>query len=227
MIDAFSHGDYLSGPLDFRIIFLAILIAFVCGQAVAWTYMLTHTGLSYSRSFVNSLVVMPVLVCLVLMVLSSNLVTAFGLLGVLSIVRFRNVLRDSYDTTFILTAVVLGAACGTQKFTSAIIGCLSISVITFYLSYTVFGTRHRYGLIVNVSWTRDPSELFELDRLLKRHTRKALCANRRSGADGGTELSYRLLLRDPSKVDLLMGELKATNGISRVSSVTAEDESEF
>ncbi|MDB6156100.1 MAG: uncharacterized protein JWL90_4553 [Chthoniobacteraceae bacterium] len=226
MMDLFLRGDY-TAVLDYKIVFLALLVSFVCGQMVAWTYMITHTGLSYSRSFVNSLVVMPVIVCLVLMVLSSSLVTAFGLLGVLSIVRFRNVLRDSFDTTFILTVVVLGAACGTQKFASAVIGCGVVSALTVYLWYTSFGTRHRYGLILNLSWSREPAEIPELDRLLKRHTRKALCANRRTGSDGGTELSYRLLLRDPAKVDLLMSELKSTDGISRVSSVTAEDESEF
>ncbi len=226
-MNEFLRGDYASAPLDYRLVLLALLIAFVCGHIVSWTYMLTHTGLSYSRSFVNTLIVMPVIVALVLMVLSNNPVTAFGLLGVLSIVRFRNVLRDTFDTSFLLTAVVLGLACGTQKFASAVIGCLMVTAITVYLWYTGFGTRHRYGMIVNLNWSRTPSEIDELERLLERHCRKAFCASRRSGPDGGTDLSFRLLLRDPARADELMNELKTSEGVSWVGSIDVEDQAEL
>ena len=73
---------------------LGLLLAFLTGHVIAWVYILTHSGLSYSRSFVNSLIVMPVIVAMVMMVLSNNLVTAFGLMAVFAIVRFRNILRD-------------------------------------------------------------------------------------------------------------------------------------
>jgi hypothetical protein len=222
----FLGGDYTSTPLDYRLVFLALLIAFACGHVVAWSYMLTHTGLSYSRSFVNSLVMMPVIVGLVIMVLSNNFVTAFGLLGVLSIVRFRNVLRDTFDTSFLLSSVALGLACGTQKFASAVIGCLVMTVITLYLWYTKFGTRHRYGMIVNLNWSGGISELGELEGVLDRHCRKTYCASRRTSGDGGTDLSYRLLLRDPGRADELIHELKSSRRIARVSSIDVEDHSE-
>lgn len=226
-MDSFFRGDYSAVPLDYRLILLALLLAFACGHVVAWTYMTTHSGLSYSRSFVNALILMPVIVALVLMVLSSNLVTAFGLLGVLSIVRFRNVLRDTFDSSFVLMVVVLGLACGTQKFASAVIGCLLLVLVTLYLWYSSFGTRNRYGLIVNLNWSRAAADLVELERLLKRHTNKSHCASRRTAADGGTDFSFRLLLRDPARSAELIAELGALAGVARVSSVTAEDESEF
>ena len=67
---------------------MGLLLAFVCGHAIAWVYMFTHTGLSYSKSFVNSLVVIPTIVSMVMLVLSNNLVTAFGLMAIFAIVRF-------------------------------------------------------------------------------------------------------------------------------------------
>jgi hypothetical protein len=219
-------GDYTSAPLDYRLVFLSLLIGFACGHVIAWSYILTHTGLSYSRSFVNSLIVMPVIVALVIMVLSNNFVTAFGLLGVLSIVRFRNVLRDTFDTSFLLTTVALGLACGTQKFSSALIGCLVVTAITFYLWYTGFGTRHRYGMIVNLNWSGAVSDLDELQRILERHCRKSYCAARRSSEEGGTDLSYRLLLRDPERADELIDELRTSKSVARVSSIDVEDQSE-
>ena len=92
--DWFFQGDFGSGPPNWPAMILGLLLAFGCGHIIAWVYMLTHSGLSYSRSFVNSLIIMPVIVSLVMMVLSNNLITAFGMMAVFAIVRFRNILRD-------------------------------------------------------------------------------------------------------------------------------------
>ena len=121
MIDDFFRGDFAAVPTNVPAMVLGLLLAFAGGHVIAWVYMFTHTGLSYSRSFVNSLVVMPIVVAMVMMVLSNNLVTAFGLMAVFAIVRFRNILRDTLDTTYVLGVIVIGMACGTQKFTSAVV----------------------------------------------------------------------------------------------------------
>jgi hypothetical protein len=194
---------------------------------MAWVYMLTHSGLSYSRSFVNALVVMPTIVAIVMNVLSNNLVTAFGMMAVFAIVRFRNILRDTLDTTYVLTVLVIGMACGSQKFTTAVIGCGLMAIGMLYLWTTSFGSRHRYDLIVNLHWARPLGELPELTRTLNRHSRRTLCASQRSHEGyEGTDLSYRLLLRDPRRMEEMLTELRGTTGVSRVTSMQAEDESE-
>src|SRR3954467_2038452 len=164
MIDFFSHGDFASAPMNVPAMIMGLLLAFACGHAVAWIYMLTHTGLSYSKSFVNSLIVIPTVVAMVMMVLSNNIVTAFGLMAVFAIVRFRNILRDTLDTTYILTVLVIGLACGSQKFTTAVIGCGLMSIGMLYLWTTSFGSRHRYDVIVNLHWARPLMELPDLTR---------------------------------------------------------------
>src|SRR5918992_5872172 len=152
--DWLLQGDYGSAPPNWPAMVLGLLIAFAAGQIIAWIYMLTHSGLSYSRSFVNSLIVMPTIVSLVMMVLSNNLVTAFGMMAVFAIVRFRNILRDTMDTTYVLSVIVIGMACGTQKYTSAVVGALLVAALMVYLWYTSFGSRHRYDLILNFRWNR-------------------------------------------------------------------------
>ena len=152
--DWFFQGDFGSQPPNWPAMVLGLLLAFGCGHIVAWVYMMTHSGLSYSRSFVNSLIIMPTVVSLVMMVLSNNLVTAFGLMAVFAIVRFRNILRDTLDTSYVLCVIVIGMAAGTMKFATAIAGCLLISSIMVYLWYTSFGTRHRYDTIINLHWSR-------------------------------------------------------------------------
>jgi hypothetical protein len=215
-------------PVNWPAVLLGLLLAFAGGQVIAWIYMVTHSGLSYSRSFVNALIVMPVIVALVMMVLSNNLVTAFGMMAVFAIVRFRNILRDTLDTSYILIVIVLGMASGTQKFASAILGTAIVAIAMLYLWATSFGSRHRYDLIVNLHWARSAKETDELRRVLDRHSWKAHLASQRSHESyEGTDLSYRLLLRDSERAEDLISELRQVAGVSRVTSMLAEDESEL
>lgn len=228
MLDWLLQGDYGSAPTNWPAVLLSLLLAFACGHVIAWVYMWTHSGLSYSKSFVNSLVVMPMIVALVMLVLSNNLVTAFGMMAVFAIVRFRNVLRDTLDTTYILISLVIGMAAGTQKYSSAVLGCAMGASVLLYLWFTSFGSRHRYDLIVNLHWAKSPKEMAELSSVLTRHSAKAHLASQRTHEGyEGTDLSYRLLLRDPSRSDELISELRQTPGISRVTSMQAEEESEI
>jgi len=227
-MDWLISGDYAAAPLNIPMMLLGLLLAFLCGHLMAWVYMLTHSGLSYSRSFVSALPLLSVIVALVMLVLSNNLVTAFGLMAVFAIVRFRNILRDTLDTTYVLAVIVIGMACGTQKFTSAVVGCLLIAGILLYFWFTSFGSRHRYDLILNLHWTRPLGELAALRQLLQRHSFKAQCTSQRPEETGpGADLSYRLLLRDASRVEELLTELKTLEGVAKVASLKAEDESEL
>ena len=227
MTDWFFRGDYASAPTNVPAMLLGLLLAFAGGHLVAWVYMLTHSGLSYSRAFVNSLVVIPTVVAMVMTVLSNNLVTAFGLMAVFAIVRFRNILRDTLDTSYVLVVIVIGMAAGTGKFSTAIIGCLVTAVIMIYLWSTSFGSRQRYDLVLNLHWGRPPAEMSELKLLLQRHSLRAICASQRSHEGfEGTDLSYRLLLRDPERMDQLLTELRSMQGVTRVTGLRAEEESE-
>lgn len=226
MTDFFS-SDYALSPTNVPAVMLGLLLAFVGGQTIAWVYMYTHSGLSYSRSFVASLLVIPVVVCLVMMVLSNNLVTAFGLMAVFAIVRFRNILRDTLDTTYVLTVIVIGMACGTLKFATAVLGCAILSLLLLYIWFSGFGTRHRFDVIVNLHWSRPMGELADLQGLFRRHSLKALCASQRANeGQEGMDFSYRLLLRNPERLDELLDELRQLPGATRVSGIKADEQSE-
>jgi len=223
-----ASGDFGMAPTNMAALGLGLLLAFCMGHVVSWVYMITHSGLSYSRAFVISLILMPVIVALVMNILSNNLIMAFGMMAVFAVVRFRNILRDTLDTVYVLTSIVLGMACGSQKFTTALLGCALIVGLMLYLWTSMYGSRHRYDLIVNLHWGRSLAELPDLIQSLNRHSRRTLCASQRSHEGyEGTDLSYRLLLRNPRRVDELIAELRETEGVSRVTSMQAEDESEM
>ena len=228
MIDWAIYGDFATTPTNIWAMALALLLAFICGHAIAWVYAKTHSGLSYSKTFVNALLVIPVIVALVMNVLQNNLVTAFGMMAVFAIVRFRNVLRDTMDTTYVLSVIAIGMACGTQKYATAVIGCALIVSMILYLYYTSYGSRNRYDVVINLHWARAIADLEELRQLFVRHSRKAQCASQRSHEGyEGTDMSYRVLLRDPSRVEELLAELRSLKGVSRVTSLQAQEESEL
>jgi hypothetical protein len=227
MTDFFNY-DVSLAPTNVSALVLGLLLAFLAGQVIAWVYMATHSGLSYSRTFVNSIVVLPMVVALVMGVLSNNLVTAFGLMAVFAIVRFRNILRDTLDTTYLLAVIVLGMACGTMKFATATLGCLIIAVVLYYLHLTSFGRRLRYDLIINLHWARPLSELSDLRTCFDRHSFKPMLASQRAHEGYlGTDLSYRLRMRDPDRMEDLLTELREIPGVSRVTGMKAEEESEI
>lgn len=220
-------GDATPFPTDLQTVVLSLLLAFLAGQLLSWVYMFTHSGLSYSAGFVRSLTVLPMTVAMVMMVLDNNLVTAFSLMAVFAMVRFRNIVRDTLDTVYILAVIVIGMASGTQKHATAVISALLAAFVLIYLWYTSFGSRQRYDLILNLTWNDTAGGPGPLDRLLERHTLKAVLASERASHSGeAVDRSYRLLLRDPARAGELLNELRAQSGVSRVTSMRAEDESE-
>src|SRR5207244_12340368 len=94
-----NHSDYAAAPLSIPTLVLSVVLAFLIGQTIAWVYMLTHTGLSYSRSFVNSLIVIPMIVTLVMTLMDINLLSAYGMMTVFEIVRFWNLQSLLFVTT--------------------------------------------------------------------------------------------------------------------------------
>ena len=226
MIEQLFQGDRVPEPVDLHAVLLSMLLAFICGQVMSWVYMITHSGMSYSRTYVNSLVVLPFLVSTVMMVLSNNLVTAFGLMALFAIVRFRNILRDTLDTCYILSSITLGMACGTGRYGTALAGLGLLTLILGYLSFTAYGNRQRYDFILNLHWDRPLAEVNEFLKLLSRHSRLTTCASQRL-LDDGADFSYRLLLRDPDRAGELIQEVGAYPGTSRVTGITAQDESEI
>jgi hypothetical protein len=205
-----------------------VLFSFVLGHFIGWVYMWTHRGLSYSQTFVASLVVIPVIVAIMMVLMSGSIIVAFGLLAVFAVVRFRNVLKDTRDTTFILWAIVQGLAVGTMRLGTAVLGAVCIAAIFMYLRMTLFGSRHRYDVVLSLHWTGFPVELSALKPIIRRHCVRAHLAGQRSSEGEGLDLSYHLLMRDPGRSRELLKDLESTEGVTSASLYHREqDESEI
>jgi Domain of unknown function (DUF4956) len=227
LLDMLRFGDPVSSQPVITVL-LSLLMAFVLGQIIGWVYMATHTTPSYSSSFVASLVVLPVIVALMMVLMSGSLFIAFGLMAVFAVVRFRNVLKDTRDTTYVLWAMVEGMAVGTFRYSTALVGVGCITLVLIYLWLTEFGVRHRFDAALSVSVPVMPSGTREkIEQILHRFADRTILTGERLTGDARSILSYRLLLRDPARRGDLRAELATAGDIQELSFYLHEDESEL
>ncbi len=204
-------------------VLLCLLLCLVLGQAIAWTYVATHSGLSYSRSFTQSLVLLTIIVGLVMLVIGNNIVTAFGLIGALAIIRFRNVLKDTRDTAYVFLALVVGMAVGSEKYLTAVLGTAGIAAASLYLHYTGFGSRGRFDGHLSLVLERmdDDSRLKQLIERFCKSSQQILARPSVEGSD--TELVLAVRLRDRQRGTELLEQLRAIPGV-RDASLVLRDE---
>jgi len=203
---------------------LVLLLAFVLGQLVAWTYMWTHSGLSYSKTFTQSIVLMSMVVALVMCVIGNNIITAFGLLGALALIRFRNVLKDTRDTVFVFVALVVGMAVGTQRFFTAIAGTIALVLTAVYLSKTSFGTPGHFDGYLTLQLAGDPSGTGGFESSMGRFCRRVKkISARQSASTDRSEIVYQVGLRDRTRSSELVDELKGIDGVEEASLVLRDE----
>src|SRR3989344_4893744 len=117
-ISALDAAETVFGIADIAIVL--VLTTILC-YIVARTYRLTHDGVSYSKNFVQIIVVFGVVVSVIMLIIGSNIARAFTLVGALSIIRFRNAIKDTRDVGFIFFMMAVGMAAGTRFYGLAII----------------------------------------------------------------------------------------------------------
>jgi len=214
------------GQLGLDEAILGLLLSFVLGQVAAWTYMYTHTGLSYSSAFVQSIILLTVLIALAMMIIGSNIVIAFGLIGALAVIRFRNVLKDTRDTAFIFFALVTGMATGTGSIHLALLGTVAFCLLLLYLRWTHFGHLNMGDGFVRIHLDSNLCKRANAQLVLNRYCRSTHLVSQRFQESGQGELAFRLIMRDPDRADDMVGELKKLEGISHVTFVLHEEQAQ-
>jgi len=200
-------------------ILLSLLLAFVLGQVLAWVYYFTHSGLSYSRSYVQSIILITVVVAMVMAVIGNNIITAVGLMGALALIRFRNIIKDTRDVAFIFCALVVGMAAGSQRYLTAIIGTIILSMIAAYLYLTNFGMHEPHNAFLRFSLEGRISADHPIPKILKRFCGNFILISAQDSTYGTSmvEYAYQLMVRDADKNEQMLGELQQVEGVENMS----------
>jgi hypothetical protein len=133
--DFLTKALYQSPAADPWEVLVRLLAAWALGWVVSWIYSRTTSGEDSATSLPTTLVMLAVLIAMVTQVIGDNVARAFSLVGALSIVRFRTVVRDTRDTAFVIFAVVVGMAVGSQQPWVAVLGLLVGGGASFALAW--------------------------------------------------------------------------------------------
>lgn len=199
-------------------VLISLLLAFVLGQALAWVYYYTHSGLSYSKTFVQSLVLITITVAVIMAVIGNNIITAFGLMGALAIIRFRNVVKDTRDIVFVFFVLVIGMAAGSQRYAIAVLGTVFISAITIYLHLTGFGGHRPHNGYLQFRSIHPLSPQHPALGIFRRFCSSfTLLSVQDDGELGsGVHYSYQLMVRRSSRNEQMISELEKIEGIQSI-----------
>lgn len=115
-------------------IFINLTVTLIIGLFIFFMYKKTFQGVLYTQAFNISLVMVSLVTTLIIMTISTNIVLSLGMVGALSIVRFRTAIKDSMDIVFMFWAISVGIANGAGYFQIAIVGTIFISIVLFFLS---------------------------------------------------------------------------------------------
>jgi len=205
------------GAFTPQTVLLSLLLAFVLGQVIAWVYYITHSGLSYSRSYVQSLILITVIVSMVMSVIGNNIITAVGLMGALAIVRFRNVIKDTRDIAFIFCSLVVGMAAGSHRYLTAILGTLILCLIAVYLHFTDFGSHEPHNGFLRFGLRGPLGPEHPVSHILHRFCGSfSLISVQDSGFGGPAEYAYQIMIRNIGKNEEFVAELEKVEGIENI-----------
>jgi len=196
-----------------------VTLAFVLGLFIAWVYRSTHRQMTVSFSFVNTLVLLSMLMALVMMVIGNNIARAFGLAGAMSIIRFRTVVKDTRDTAFVFFSLGAGMAAGTGNLMIAVLGSLLIGLYIGILHWSRHGaiSRNEYMVSFQMLPTDDLRESKIYEPVFKRFCRGFHLVSVKSERLGEfIKLTFHLTLKNPDESEILVSELSNLEGLHKV-----------
>ncbi len=213
--NVFTTGDVI----------FVIVLSFLLALVIAWVYQTTYRGVSYTQSYVHTLIMMTMVVGIIMLVIGSNIARAFSLVGALSIVRFRNAVKDTRDVGFIFFAMAIGMAVGTRFYLLAMIATLIISFLWWGMStFNLFARDVREQILkIRLPGDMRYETLFEsvFARYLNRFN---LISVETVQAGTQTELIYGVELKKQEEAQELLTELRKLNDNNKVSLLTGHHE---
>lgn len=215
--EAVRNTSAVAGTFSVWDVLVALFLSTFLSLMLAWTYRVTHRGLSYSVSFVHTIVIMSVTVAVIMLIIGSNLARAFALVGALSIIRFRTAIKDPRDVGFIFMAMAAGMACGVRLPLIAVLFTLFACPLVYLLYRFDVGAMPASEVLLKVHLPaeRDPERTFAgvFARFLREHTLLSL-----ETLQGGAlaELVYAVQFKKGADPRAFVDELRSANDGQRV-----------
>jgi uncharacterized membrane protein YhiD involved in acid resistance len=208
-------------------VFANVMVAMLCGFIIALLYKYTYKGLNYSSAFTISLVMLTMITSIVIMVIGNNLARAFGMVGAMSIIRFRTAVKDASDIMFIFFALSIGLAAGVKLYAIAFLGTFMIGGVYIFISQFQFFLSGKREFLMHIAADADSTPDNPFAPLFKKFCSSHKLVNVKTIGDeenGQTmEYSYYINLKKEEKGKELVSKLRKIEGVHQVNLFFDED----
>ena len=206
-------------------ILINVATAFILGLFVAAIYRATIQRGVPSLALTHTLIMLAMITAMVMMAIGDSIARAFSLVGALSIIRFRTVVKDNRDTAFVFFALASGIACGASSYWVAVLGTFSIGFFILLIFSTRLGKNGHRDFLLKMRMEPDEREVpvyrETFDRILDLHN----LINIRSLQMGNLlEMTFQVKLKRQANSSSLVSELSGLDGVERVALISSEEE---
>lgn len=193
-------------------------IALILSMVVFWTYKITFSGVMYNRKFNVSLVMLTLVTTMVMIVIGSDIALSLGMVGALSIVRFRTAIKDPRDTAYIFWCIGVGLSVGSRNYMIASVGSLFLFGVLAMFSFSGLGKEERYILIIRGIREREEDIMRCIFKAFKGSQLRA-----KNSVGNNMEIIYQIKIKNNQDKNII-DELYKIEGVSTVNIVAQNGE---
>jgi hypothetical protein len=224
MLEQFQSLDLF--PVSVFDILTNLMVALLCGIIIALVYRFIYRGPSYSVTYVNSLVLLTIITSVIILVIGNNLARAFGLVGTMSIIRFRTAVRDVQDIVFLFFALAMGMAAGVGLHAIALSGTIVISIVAVVLMVFNFGAPPKREYLLQIGFLSTEENENKVAGLLKKHCKKFKLVNMKNLNQDNIEAFYHIHFKNKAESGKLLRDLNGIEDVNNVNIFFDEDDSD-
>ena len=209
-------------------VIINLILSFFLGLLISYVYKKTHKGMSYSQSFMITNIFICLIVCMVIMIIGNSLARAFALVGALSIIRFRTVIKDTKDIVYIFWSLAAGMAAGTASYFLAIIGSSIITIVAIILYRTNYGSVYKSEFILQFKYKKNNNKIAEYNGVLKKYCSNSILLNSEpSGDNKSLKLTFDIILKEDTDIDKFIFEISKLDNVSEASIAATKNDIDY
>ncbi len=203
-------------PSSWLTILFSLLLAFAVGLFIAWVYRRNYRGVMYSNGFAMTLIMMTLITTPVVMCIRDSLQLSMGMVGALSIVRFRTAVKDPLDTAYMFWALTMGILLGAGQFFMTALTVVGIALLLTLYVHLSSGKFNSYLLVVRMSEEAERPTM-QVVGAVREHSLKS-----KTVSAAGIEATYEVRVEKP---DALLAKIRGVAGVNDATLVAYQNES--
>lgn len=222
MLDFLTLQTTSSNPAIISVIY-AILLAFLLSVCISITYDRTFRGLSYSRNFVQAMILSSIVAATVMQAIGDNLARGIGMMGALAIIRFRTVFKDPRDIIFMFASIAVGISTGVFGFGIAVVGTIGFCLAAALLYLSPFGQSRSYDGMLRFNISTDTPDKTIVETMMREHCKRFVLITIKELTQGNRlEYAYHVKLKPKKQKEHFVSGLKSISDLKDVNLMLQE-----